>query len=397
MKKFKPLRILHVIDYFYPQLGYQETFLSMAEMRQGYDVYVLTSNYVDKTIYEANKGIFSQKKTALGQSIEREIKIIRIPAFHLPFVNVLYLLGMEEVIAKLKPDVIICHGLVFLKSVKIAMLRKRLPEVKLIFDDHMTYINTRGGIFYFIYALFKWALTPLILKSANAIVAVTYETSQFMEQIYGIPKHKIRMIPLGVDTKLFRQDPIARKEIRSKYDLHDDDVVFIYAGKIIRKKGPHLLIEAAIKIAQEYPNIKIMFVGEGKYDYMHLINSKINSSGFRNFFVFVPTVTNEVLYKYYSAADIGVWPLQCSITILEAMSCGLPVIISNNSSVSEWINEENGLMYRAGDVEDLVEKMRTVLDPKLRGSMSLNAREYAKKNDWNIISKKFLELVGIHN
>jgi len=154
MNTSKPLRILHVIDHFYPQLGYQETFLSKVETEQGHDVYVLTSNLYAKTIYEVNKEILDHKKTEVGLSVERGIKTIRLSAFYLPLVNKLYSLGMEEVIIKLRPDVIICHGIVNLTSIRVARIKRRLHEVKIIFDDHMTYNNTRGGIFQYIYYIY---------------------------------------------------------------------------------------------------------------------------------------------------------------------------------------------------------------------------------------------------
>jgi glycosyltransferase involved in cell wall biosynthesis len=395
MNTSKHLRILHVTDYFYPQLGYQETFLPKVETEQGYNVYVLTSNLYDKTIYEVNKGILGQKKTKVGQSIERGIKTIRLPAFHLPILNKLYLLGLEEVIAKLKPDVIICHDIVILTSIRVARLIRRLPEVKLIFDDHMTYNATRGGIFYFIYFLFSVFFTHLILKSADGLVAVTNETKKFMEKIYRIPGERIKIIPLGVDTKLFQQNISSREKIRGEYDIYEDDVVFIYAGKVILEKSPHLLVEAAVQILRKYSNIKVMFVGGSRPDYADLLKKEIKYAGFESHFKFISAVPNDKLYEYYSAADVGVWPLQCSLAMLEAMACGLPVIISDHSGALERISEGNGLMYREGDVNDLAEKIKIMLNSKLRKNMSLRAREFAEKNDWNVISKKLLELIEI--
>jgi glycosyltransferase involved in cell wall biosynthesis len=387
---------LHVVTHFYPQLGYQETFLPIVETRQGYDAYVLTSNLFNKIIYETNRVVLGPKKGKVGPSIERGIQTIRFAAaLNLPLVdNLLYLIGMEKVVTELKPDVVICHGIPFLTSIRLARLKKRFPKVKLIFDDHMVYGATRGGVFRYIYVLFKYLFTPKILKSADAIVAVTYETKRFMEDIYGIPGEKIKIIPLGVDTTLFRRDQTARDVIRSKYRI-DDNVVFIYVGKIIPEKGPHLLVEAALEILDEYPDVKVMLVGGGQRDYKTSIERKVNSSRFRNNFILVSAVANEELYKYYSAADVGVWPLQCSMTMLEAMSCGLPVIISDNSGAPERISEGNGLTYREKEIKDLAEKMEAMLNPKLRNSMSLRSREFAEKNDWNIISKEFLELVNI--
>jgi len=395
MGAFRPVRILHVIDHFYPQLGYQETFLSMTETGQGHDVTVLTSNLIAKGAYEANRDFIDSRKTKIGQSIERGIKTIRLPALRLPIVDNLYLLGMEETIARLKPEVIICHGITFLTSVRLARLKHRFPNVKLIYDDHMTYNATRGGIFYRIYYLFRLMLIPAILRSADRIIAVTLETRDFMEHVYGIPRGDIEVVPLGVDTTLFRRDLKAREEIRARYGIRDEDVVFIYSGKIVPEKGPHLLIGAALKMIAEHSNVVIMLVGGGRNHYRDLLSERTGSSRFRHKFLSVSSVPNKELFRYYSAADVGVWPLQCSISMLEAMSCGLPVIISDKSGALERIDNGNGLMYREGDIEDLAEKMETLLDHKTRRTMSLKALEFAKENDWNIVSARFLSLVDI--
>jgi glycosyltransferase involved in cell wall biosynthesis len=389
------VRILHVIDHFYPELGYQETFLSMTETSQGHDVTVLTGNLIAKDVYEANRDFINSRKTKIGQSIERGVKTIRLPALRLPIVDNLYLLGMEEAIAGLKPEFIICHGVTFLTSVRLARLKHRFPNVKLIYDDHMTYNATRGGIFYRIYYLFKLMLTPTILRSADRIIAVTPETRDFMERVYGIPREDIEVIPLGVDTTLFRRDLKAREEIRARYGIRDEDIVFMYSGKIVPEKGPHLLIGAALKMIAEHSNVATMLVGGGKNHYRGLLIEKTSSSRFSHNFIFVSSVPNKELFRYFSAADVGVWPLQCSISMLEAMSCGLPVIISDKSGALERINNGNGLMYREGDIEDLAEKMETLLDPKTRKTMSLRALKFAKENDWNTVSARFLSSVDI--
>jgi len=395
MNTYKPLRILHVIDHFYPQLGYQETFLSKIETEQGYHVIVLTSNLYAKTIYKVNKEILGYKKTEIGLSVERGIKTIRLSAFHIPTLNTLFLLDLEEVIIKLRPDVIICHGIVSLTSIRVARLKKQLPNVKIIVDDHMTYINTRGGIFRYVYYLFKRMFMPLILESSDEIVAVTFETKRFIIQMYGVPAHKIKVIPLGVDTALFIRDQTARIQIRSKCGIHDEDVVFIYAGKIVPTKGIHILIQAANNIFRKHMNVKVMLVGGIDKKYQLILNKMVNASGFQDKYIFVPGVRNDQLFQYYSAADVGVWPLLCSITIVEALSCSLPIIISDNSSILELVNCGNGMVCKTGSIESLTDVMEIMLNPQLRRVMSINAREYAKNNDWSIISNKFLELVDI--
>jgi len=245
------------------------------------------------------------------------------------------------------------------------------------------------------YYLFRLMLVPSILRSADRIVAVTIETRDFMERVYGIPRGDIEVIPLGVDTTLFRRDLEAREEIRARYGIRDEDVVFMYAGKIVPEKGPHLLIGAALKMIAKHSNVTVMLVGGGRNDYRGVLREKTSTSRFSHNFIFVSSVPNTELSRYYSAADVGVWPLQCSISMIEAMSCGLPVIISDKSGALERINNGNGLMYREGDIEDLAGKMEALLDPKTRKTMSLRGLEFAKENDWNLVSARFLSSVEV--
>lgn len=63
------------------------------------------------------------------------------------------------------------------------------------------------------------------------------------------------------------------------------------------------------------------------------------------------------LYKYYSSGDVGAWPKQCSLTMIEAMACGLPVIISDASGTPERVSHGNGLLYHGEDHRDLQRKM----------------------------------------
>jgi glycosyltransferase involved in cell wall biosynthesis len=394
MDTSKPLKILHIIDHFYPQLGYQETFLPKVETEQGYTVYVLTSNLYDKTLYEANKGILGQKKTKVGQSIERGIKTIRLSAFHLPIVNKLYLLGLEEAIVKLRPDVIICHGIVFLTSIRVARLKRHLNEVKLIFDDHMTYNATRGGWTHIMYKIFKIIFTPMLMKNVDRFVAaVSPETKRFMEDIYGIPTSRIEVISLGVDRSIFRYNYDARMTIRRKYGIKDNDIIFLYVGKIIPEKGVNLLVNAALKLCKKYYNVKIMMIGGSFDSYIKKMMEKVKKSGFVDRFIFIDAIPNSQLYQFYSAGDVGVWPLQCSISMLEAMSCSLPIIISDKSGTPERVNEGTGLLYHEGDVNDLRIKMEEMYDERLRKDMSRNAEKYMEMFDWNIISKQFLNFV----
>lgn len=386
------LRILHIIDHFYPVLGYQETFLAKAHGRTN-ETLVITSDRYAQALYAANKSLLKQRVIGSGYSIERGIKVLRLPTLlDISHINQPWLISLEQAVLNFNPDIVIVHSVLSITSMRIARLKSKLPNAILIFDDHMTYNATRGGWTHLMYKILRRSVTPMLLKTVDLFVAaVSNETRSFMEETYGIPASRIVVIPLGVERGIFRRDPESRAIVRNKYKIRKNDVVFLYAGKIIPEKGVHLFVEGGIRLCSRHPNVKFMLVGGGYPAYIERLGGRIRKSGFSNRFVFVNAVPNEELYQFCNAADVGVWPLQCSISMVEAMSCGLPIIISEKSGTIERVNEGTGLLYRDGDVNDLHLKMEELLDRKRRKNMSKNAEKYTEKLDWDIIAEIFLD------
>jgi glycosyltransferase involved in cell wall biosynthesis len=198
------------------------------------------------------------------------------------------------------------------------------------------------------------------------------------------------LIPLGCDGTKFQRDNEYRIKLRQKYGITEEETVFCYAGKIIEDKGVDILIDAAIELLKSNKKIKVLCIG-GKDDlYFSSLEGKIKKYGFTDKFLFVPAVPNNDLFKYYSMADVGIWPKQCSISMIEAMACELPVVISNKSGSIERINENiNGFLYNQDSVEDLRDRMNSFLNGCELGEMGANAKKTANQFDWRIISKSF--------
>jgi glycosyltransferase involved in cell wall biosynthesis len=389
----KSLRILHVIDHIYPMLGYQETFLAKAHSRTN-ETLVITSDQYTRSLYDANENILKKRIVGTGFSTEEGIEILRLPVrFNIEALNAPWLAGLENAVTGFEPDAIIAHGIVNITSIRIAMLKPRVSKARLIFDDHMTFNATRGGWVNLLYQTFRTMFTPLFLKTADAFVAVTYETKRFMHEVYGIPIERIIVIPLGIDLDNFCHDSQARKLTRQKYRIKDDDVVFIYAGKIIREKGVHLFIDAALQACKNHEKVRFMIVGGQDPIYLAGLKSRISSAHMSDHFSFIDAVPNKELYKYYSAADVGVWPLQCSMTMLEATACGLPIIISDKSGATERTAFGNGLLYKEFDSSDLAAKITLMLDDKLREKMSEKAVSYSKTLCWDSLAERFLDIL----
>jgi glycosyltransferase involved in cell wall biosynthesis len=269
-------------------------------------------------------------------------------------------------------------------------MRRKLTRTRIVLDNHMAYNALRGKWVIPFYFLFKTLFRKTILDSADSFVAISDDAKVFMYELYGIPLDRIDVIPLGCDTRRFVRDEKLRRDLRRHYDVGDGHVVFCYAGKVIREKGVKTLIEASLELMRKRSDIFVVCIGAKDERYFREIMERITLFNCQKRFVFVDPVPNEQLPRYYSMADVGVWPKQSSIAMIEAMSMGLPIIISNDSGVLERTDEgKSGLSYRADDFLDLSRKMEIMLDEKRREQMSLAARCVAERSDWDKISELF--------
>jgi len=385
------MKIVHLIDYFYPQLGYQETFLSQEHSKLGNDVYVITSDYYDKLIFKSYKSILKNRYVGSGFFINNAVKIIRLRSF-LIFPHILFLKNLEYQIEKIQPDIIIVHGVTNLNAIRIALLKKKKQNFKLIYDDHMAYDNSKS-FFRIFYPIYKLIIQILYIKNADTFIAVTTATKLFMNVRYGINENHIKIIPLGADINSFKYNKDNRYYIRKMYNIDNKDVVYIFTGKITSEKKIDILIKSFSKL-NNHENLRLMIVGNGDEAYIKKLKTLCNELFLNNKCIWINAVPNKELSKYYSAADIAVWPYGASISQREAISNSLPIIVSDCSPVIDLVKYGNGFTYRELNIEDLTNKMEILLDKKLRFEMVQASRKFAETVlDWKIIAKRFIDSV----
>lgn len=385
------MRIVHVIDYFQPELGYQETNLAKEQLDMDHSVSVITSDRYSPLIYEGNavKQVLGERILKPGHYIEKGIPTIRLNVLfeHFPAI---WISGLEKQILNLQPDLVHVHGVATFSAIRVAGLKKKI-NFKLIVDDHMTFGASRSAL-RCLYPVFKYTFAKKILKHSDLLVGVSNTSKQFMHEKYGYPLERIEYIPLGANVKHFHFDPQARQLLREKFALSDDAVVFIYAGKVVPVKGPHIFIDAAIELTKQHPNVFFIVVGNGPDGYIQEMKDKIKKNSLEKHIILNNAVPNDQLYQYYSVADVAVWPREASLSMMEAMACNLPIIISAESEVSERLEYNNGLQYWHEDAESLKMQMEKMLDKSLRLKMGTNGRRLVEdKFNWTKISQKFLD------
>lgn len=216
--------------------------------------------------------------------------------------------------------------------------------------------------------------------------AITFDCAHVAVRFFGVPANKAEICPLGVDTGLFHpvwgDDELqARSQLRNQLSFADSDVVCIYTGRFDEDKNPALLAQAVSRLTRAGTRFRGLFVGNGAQD--RAISSCIGCKTH-------PFVPFSNLGDFYRAADIGVWPAQESMSMLDAAACGLPIIANDTMSAPERISG-NGLAYRLNDLDDLTNTLLQLQDPATRLRLgSFGARKIARNFSWESIAKKRL-------
>jgi UDP-glucose:(heptosyl)LPS alpha-1,3-glucosyltransferase len=229
--------------------------------------------------------------------------------------------------------------------------------------------------------------TPYKKKQFCKIIAISDMVKQDIMQWYGIPENQIEVVYNGVDIERFypgnRQ---YRGEIRRRHGINDEFVI-LFVSNNFRMKGLGYLIKALAEIKKEnHPPVKLLVLGRDRQTpYLRLAKKM----GISEEVVFAGSTGEPE--KYYGAADLLVHPTfydACSLTVLEALASGLPVITTTfNGSGGILMNGQGGdILFDPREGLLLRQKISFFLNQEVRKSASIEARriveDYSLERNW---------------
>ena len=241
--------------------------------------------------------------------------------------------------------------------------------------------------------IMKRLLKGFFLRHQFACLANGKVGKLYMKK-FGIPVNKIYNQYLTIDVNYFLQKrenkSQYRKEIRVKYDIEEDAIVLIYVGRLIKSKGVQDIIKAASILRQRGYKIHVLIVGSGAYE--EELKKLANENKYIHFLGFIEY---EILYKYYYASDIFIFPTYndpWGLVVNEAMACGLPIITTTSCGAYMDLVEDNGVVYRAGDIDELVQSIELVLRKNLK-ILGLKSMELIKNYTYTQAKNEFYGIV----
>jgi len=234
--------------------------------------------------------------------------------------------------------------------------------------------------------------TRYSVKAAKRIITISNFSKNAIIKQYGISESKITVTYPGFNRSLFNID-IAQKSIQaiqSKYKIAEDYIVYI--GTLQPRKNIVRLVDAFSNM--EKRKVKLFIVGKKGWLYKEMFN-KIKENKLTERIIFTDFVPDVDLASLLAGSMCFVLPSLYEgfgIPAVEALACGVPVVVSNTSSLPEVVGEA-GILVDPLDVKSIqtgIEKAIS-LSPKKRDTIVHNGLQHIKQFDWCICAKKTLQ------
>lgn len=318
------MKIIHIClaGLFMDGWGYQDNIIAKYHVSFGYDVTVITNQWV----YDHEGNYIKTDKT---EEVDRwGVKIVRIPIKHdKPYTYKLKrYIGLYDNINKIQPDIIFLHSSQIMDVDDIIRYKKEHPEVKLYVDNHCDYSNSATNW------LSKYILHGIVWKHSaqkldpyvEKFYGVLPARVDFMTERYKIPKNRVELLVMGMDDEKAEaaDNPQIKEQTRKKLGYAADDFVVITGGKIDHaKRQTLLLIEAVHKI--QNPKLKLLVFGSVVDDMKEQLVSMCDAD---ERIQYIGWLQADDTYPYFAASDLAVFPGRHSVMWEQVAGQGIPMI-----------------------------------------------------------------------
>ncbi len=195
---------------------------------------------------------------------------------------------------------------------------------------------------------------------------------------YGMDAKKTVVFPWGVDLEHFR--------MRNAEGGSKEGFTLFCNRSWETRYGVDVLARAFVKVAQQNENVDLILLNGGSQG-AH-IRQILQSGGVLDRVTFGGQVSQTDLPNWYHMADIYISPSHVdgsSVSLMEALACGLPCLVSDIPANKEWVVEnENGWLFRDGDANHLAEKILSAVSQRenLPGIGRASRRSAEMRADW---------------
>lgn len=234
-------------------------------------------------------------------------------------------------------------------------------------------------------------------KHAKHFIAGTKRAKSVLEA-EGVDSSRITVIPLSVDTKVFKPMP-KDENLMKRLGLKKTDIHILFVGRLKYDKGILDVIYAMRILKKKHPNIKLLILGRGPLK--KRIDELVRLFGLRKHVKYLGFLPYLETVKYYNIADIfctpctitKYWQEQFGFVFAEAMACEKAIVSTYSGSIPE-VTAGHSILVPPGNFLALSEGLdKAISDKNLRQKLGKEARQYALNNySPEVVAEKKLAL-----
>lgn len=290
---------------------------------------------------------------------EEKIKLIEI--FMRGEWDIAAVLKLKKFLKRIKPDVLHLHTS---HAHTLGLLAGRLAKVEKIISTRRMDFPTSGFF------------SRLKYTKVDKIVAISEVVKEILIRS-GIEKEKITVIYSTINCEDFS----GKSNLREGLGLPQDTPILGTVGSLVNIKGHKYLFEAMVKIKEEFPQVRLLVVGEGPLE--EKLKKLAEKLGLESVIIFtgfrkdIPEILGILDVFVLASLKEGL-----GVSLLEAASYGLPIVATNVGGIPEVVKDGiTGFLVPPKDSKTLAEKIIYLLaHPEEAQKMGENGKEWIRKN-----------------
>jgi len=294
---------------------------------------------------------------------------------------------LKSLLKKIKPDIL--HASPVSTCGFISALSNFHPFLLMPFGSDVLLFPNKNRVYK--------EMTKYAIKKADMITCDAETVKKQIINLAHYPAERIVVFPWGIDLSLFQPNQRIREEMRNRLGCEGKKVILMNRS-FKPVYGIEYFLRSLPLILSKEPNIYVLLIGDGPLK--PFLEKMVEELGLERVVKFIGRVDNRDMPMYLNASDLYVSSSLSDgtpVSLLEAMACALPVVVTDVPSVLEWVKDGyNGLVVPRQTVSELAEAIIHLLkDEELAREMARRNYEIARERaDWE---KNFTKLEGMYH
>lgn len=360
---------------------------------RGHEIHVI--DYPIDWPKESSKGLIYPKKTFhnISKVDERaNIQVIRPGFIKLPILSYVSLANshrneINKQVKEFKPDVIVGLGLMNAYIASKIAKKNNIPFIYYLIDVLYTLIPEKS------LQSFGKRVNEKAVSNSDLVITINEQLRTLAIEL-GAPRDNTIIIDAGIDFDSYNPD-LDDTAIRNEWGINEDDTVLFFMGWIYNFAGMKELAIELGKKKEDYPNMKIVIVGDGDaYDDMVKIKKEYEMD---NQLILTGKQPYTKIPEFLAMADFCLLPAYIDeeimqdivpIKLYEYLAMKKVVIATKLPGIFKEFGEDHGIEY-INEAKDVLSLAQLILDNGNYEKIANSGREFVKDNDWNVITDNF--------